>query len=146
MWGIIDKVLKGNTNTAALAIGASTLVLILLLKGKPRLPGILIAVIAATVVVASFDLATRAGVSVLGPLPRGLPSPTLPFVHVEDWVSILIGGIAVALVSFADTSVLSRTYAARLRTHVDANQEMVDRKSTRLNSSHIQKSRMPSSA
>ena len=125
VWAIVDKVLKGNTNIAALAIGASTLVLILLLKRKPRLPGTLIAVVAATVVVASFDLATRAGVSVLGPLPQGLPSPMLPFVRVEDWASILMGGLAVALVSFADTSVLSRTYAARLRTPVDPNQEMV---------------------
>ena len=124
-WGIIDKILKGNTNIAALAIGASALALILVLKGKPRVPGILIAVVAATVAVATFDLATRADVSVLGPLPRGLPSLTLPFVQVEDWVSIIMGGIAVALVSFADTSVLSRTYAARLRTQVDPNQEMV---------------------
>ena len=38
---------------------------------------------------------------------------------------ILTGGVAVALVSFADTSVLSRTYAARLRMPVDPNQEMV---------------------
>jgi high affinity sulfate transporter 1 len=124
-WGIIQKILEGKTNVAALAIGASTLVVILLLKRKPRLPGVLIAVVGATVVVAGFDLATRAGVSVLGTLPRGLPSPTLPFTQVKDWVSILMGGIAVALVSFADTSVLSRTYAARLRTHVDPNQEMV---------------------
>jgi MFS superfamily sulfate permease-like transporter len=36
-----------------------------------------------------------------------------------------MGGAAVALVSFADTSVLSRTYAARLGTPVDPNQEMV---------------------
>jgi high affinity sulfate transporter 1 len=125
VWGIVDKILKGNMNIAAFAIGASTLVLILLLKRKPRLPGILIAVVAATAAVATFNLANRAGVSVLGPLPRGLPSPTFPFVRVEDWVSILVGGIAVALVSFADTSVLSRTYAARLRTQVDPNQEMV---------------------
>ena len=125
VWGIVDKVLKGNTNIAALAIGAGALVLILLLKRKPRVPGILIAVFVATVAVAIFHLATRAGVSVLGPLSRGLPSLTLPFVQVEDWVSILMGGIAVALVSFADTSVLSRTYAARLRTQVDPNQEMV---------------------
>ena len=124
-WGITDKILRGNTNVSALAIGASTLVLILLLKRKPRLPGILIAVVAATVVVAAFDLATLAGVSVLGPLPRGLPAPRLPFVQVDDWVSILMGGLAVALVSFADTSVLSRTYAARLRSPVDPNQEMV---------------------
>jgi high affinity sulfate transporter 1 len=125
VWGIVDKVLKGNTNIAALAIGASALVLILLLKGKPRVPGILIAVVAATVAVATLDLATRAGVSVLGPLPRGLPSLTFPFVRTEDWVSILTGGIAVALVSFADTSVLSRTYAARLRMQVEPNQEIV---------------------
>jgi high affinity sulfate transporter 1 len=124
-WGIIDKILQGNTNVAALAVGAGTLLLILFLKRKPRIPGVLIAVVAATVVVAVFDLATQAGVSVLGALPRGLPSPRLPFVHLEDWVSILMGGIAVALVSFADTSVLSRTYAARLRMQVDPNQEMV---------------------
>lgn len=42
-----------------------------------------------------------------------------------DWTSILMGGIAVALVSFTDTSVLSRTYAARLRAPVDPNREMV---------------------
>jgi len=125
VWGIVNKVLAGSTNIVALAIGASTLALILLLKRWPRIPGILIAVIAATVVVAAFDLATRAGVSALGPLPRGLPLPRLPIVHVDDIVPILSGGLAVALVSFADTSVLSRTYAARLRTPVDPNQEMV---------------------
>jgi len=38
---------------------------------------------------------------------------------------VLIGGCAIALVSFADTSVLSRAYAARLGTRVDPNQEMV---------------------
>jgi len=124
-WGIVDKVLAGNTNTATLVIGAGTLALILFLKRWPRVPGILIAVVAATVVVAAFDFAKRAGVSVLGPLPQGLPSPRLPFAKVDDLMPILMGGVAVALVSFADTSVLSRTYAARLRTPVDPNQEMV---------------------
>ncbi len=125
VWGIFVKVLRGNTNLIALAIGASTLALILLLKRWPRVPGILIAVVAATSIVAAFDLARRAGISVLGPLPQGLPSPRFPLVHVDDLVPILTGGLAVALVSFADTSVLSRTYAARLRTSVDPNQEMV---------------------
>src|SRR5438876_2307350 len=56
-WGIVDKVLAGSTNVVALAIGASTLALILLLKRRPRVPGILIAVVTATVVVAAFGLA-----------------------------------------------------------------------------------------
>src|ERR1700758_1255778 len=124
-WGIVAKVLSGSTNVVTLAIGAGTFALILLLKRRPRVPAILIAVVAATVVVAAFHLATLAGVSVLGPLPRGLPAPRLPLIHVNDLVPILMGGVAVALVSFADTSVLSRTYAARLKTPVDPNQEMV---------------------
>jgi high affinity sulfate transporter 1 len=123
--GIIQKVMAGSTNLVTLAVGVSTLVLILILKRRPRIPGILIAVTAATVAVAVFDLATRFGISVLGPLPQGLPTPRLPIANIDSLVPILMGGLAVALVSFADTSVLSRTYAARLRSPVDPNQEMV---------------------
>src|SRR5215470_4219871 len=124
-WAIVEQVLEGRTNVVAFTIGASTLALILLLKRHPRVPGILIAVVAATVVVGVLDLATRADVSVLGPLPQGLPTPTVPPVGLDDLAPVLMGGLAVALVSFADTSVLSRTFAARLRTPVDPNQEMV---------------------
>jgi len=97
----------------------------LLLKRWPRVPGILIGVVTATGVVSALDLAKGTGVSVLGPLPRGLPLPNLPHVQVSDLVPIIMGGVAIALVSFADTSVLSRVYAARLRTPVDPSQEMV---------------------
>jgi high affinity sulfate transporter 1 len=123
--GIAEHAWNGSINTAALAIGGSALVLILVLKRWPRIPGMLIAAAAATVVVALFDLAARTGVAVVGPLPHGLPLPRVPMVPADSLVPILTGGIAVALVSFADTSVLSRTYAARLRTPVDPNQEMV---------------------
>jgi high affinity sulfate transporter 1 len=123
--GIVDKIGNGSTNMAALAIGGSGLVLILVLKRWPRVPGLLIAVTAATVAVAAFDLASRTGISVVGQLPYGLPAPRLPVVPLDMLGSIITGGMAVALVSFADTSVLSRTYAARLRTPVDPNQEMV---------------------
>jgi high affinity sulfate transporter 1 len=122
---IVQQILAGHTNVVALAIGASALALILALKRRPRVPGILIAVVAATVLVGLLDLGTRAGVSVLGPLPQGLPAPALPLIGFDDLVPVVMGGVAVALVSFADTSVLSRTFAARLRTPADPNQEMV---------------------
>jgi len=124
-WAIAEKVWDGGTNLAVLAIGGGSLALILFLKRWPRLPGMLIAVAAATIAVAVFDLAARAGISVLGPLPQGLPAPRLPLVPIDSLGPIFTGGLAVALVSFADTSVLSRSYAARLRTPVDPNQEMV---------------------
>ena len=122
---IVEKIVAGGTNVAALAIGGSALVLILFLRRWPRVPGLLIAVAAATIVVGLFDLAAATGISVLGPLPQGLPLPSVPLVPFDSLVPIITGGVAVALVSFADTSVLSRTYAARLRTPVDPNQEMV---------------------
>jgi len=124
-WQIAEKVWGGSTNVTALAIGGGALALILVLKRRPRFPGMLIAVGAATGVVAALDLGTRTGISVLGPLPQGLPAPRLPLVPIESLGPILTGGLTVALVAFADTSVLSRTYAARLRTPVDPNQEMV---------------------
>jgi len=125
LWAIATAVMDGKTNWTSFMVGAGTLAVILLLKGHKRLPGILIAVVGATVVVGVLDLAARAGVSVLGALPQGLPAFTIPWLTTADIVPVLIGGCAVALVSFADTSVLSRVYAARTRTYVDPNQEMV---------------------
>lgn len=124
-WAIATSVMDGKTNWTTFMVGAGTLAVILLLKGHKRLPGILIAVAGATVAVGVLDLAARAGVSVLGALPQGLPAFTIPWITTADIVPVLIGGCAVALVSFADTSVLSRVYAARTRTYVDPNQEMV---------------------
>jgi len=125
LWAIATAVFDGRTNWAAFTVGAATLAAILLLKGHKRIPGILIAVIGATVAVGVLDLGARANVSILGSLPQGLPAFAIPWITAADLVPVLIGGCAVALVSFADTSVLSRVYSARTRTYVDPNQEMV---------------------
>jgi len=125
LWTIATSILDGMTNWTTFTVGTATLAVILLLKGHPRIPGILIAVIGATVAVGVLDLGARAEVSVLGSLPQGLPAFAIPWITYADIVPVLTGGLAVALVSFADTSVLSRVYAAKTRTHVDPNQEMV---------------------
>ncbi|MDY7564834.1 sulfate permease [Pseudomonas sp. RTC3] len=125
LWAIATEVVEGKTNWTTFMVGAVTLAVILLLKGNQRLPGILIAVAGATVVVGVLGLDARAGVLTLGSLPQGLPAFAIPWIKTTDIVPVLIGGCAVALISFADTSVLSRVYAARTRTYVDPNQEMV---------------------
>lgn len=125
LWRIGVAILDGKTNVAACLIGVGTLAVILLLKRYQRIPGILLAVIGATVAVAALDLDKTSGVSVLGSLPQGLPSFALSWISPADLQQVILGGCAVALVSFADTSVLSRTYAARMRTPVDPNQEMI---------------------
>ena len=115
----------GQANWVAFLISGVTLGIILLLKRYQRLPSVLIAVVCATVVVGWLDLGGRADVAVLGSLPQGLPMFAIPWIGFSDMIAVLIGGCAVALVSFADTSVLSRAYAARAGAYVDPNQEMV---------------------
>jgi high affinity sulfate transporter 1 len=122
---ITEGVLGGRVNWTSFAVGAGTLAAILLLKPYKRIPGLLLAVVAATIVVGILNLDVTAGVKVLGPLPQGLPSFALPMINFADLGKVVIGGCAVAMVAFADTSVLSRTYAARTRTPVDPNQEMI---------------------
>ena len=114
----------GQTNWYTFAVGAMSLAVILLLKRFKSVPSILIAVILATLCVTVFKL-DALGVKVLGKIPQGLPTLSIPWASNVDLIKILLGGCAVALISFADTSVLSRTFAARFKSHVDPNQEMV---------------------
>jgi len=123
--GFFDGLLSGKVNLTALALGGGTLAVILLLQRWPRVPAILVAVVGATLAVEFLDLAAKGNIGVLGPLPEGLPRPALPLIGVDDVPAVVLGGLAVALVAFADTSVLSRVYAAKTRSKVDPNQEMV---------------------
>jgi high affinity sulfate transporter 1 len=117
-------VLAGETRPAALAIGAACLALVLLGRlVAPRAPAILVAVVGATLAVAVLGLADR--VSVVGPVPRGFPVPAFPRVRLGDVVDLLGAAVGISLVSFADTSVLSRTVAGRLGHRVDANRELI---------------------
>ncbi|MCE5979336.1 SulP family inorganic anion transporter [Pseudomonas sp. JR33AA] len=123
LWHLGQALYSGQGHWPSFVVGAGSLALILLLKPFKRLPGILIAVVLATLAVSVFNL-DQMGVKVLGQLPQGLPGFVFPWVSDIDLVEVLLGGIAVALVSFADTSVLSRSYAARLKMRVNPNQEM----------------------
>jgi high affinity sulfate transporter 1 len=123
-WDITQEILGGAANWTTFGIGIGTFVLIRVLKRFRRIPSLLIAVAAATIVVSVFGL-EAVGVKVLGQLPQGLPSFAVPWVGLADLGGVIVGGTAVALVAFADTSVLSRIYAAKTQTFVDPNQEMI---------------------
>ena len=103
-----------------------TLAVILLLKRSKRVPGILIAVVGATVVVGRFDLATRAGVSVLGPLPQGLPALRHSVDRLRRHRARSSSAAARSRSCRLPTRACCRAPMPRaLRTHVDPNQEMV---------------------
>jgi MFS superfamily sulfate permease-like transporter len=73
VWQIGREVMAGHAELRTLALGAGTLLLILVLKPFRRVPGILIAVVGATLAVVWLGLEEH-GVKVLGSLPHGLPT------------------------------------------------------------------------
>jgi high affinity sulfate transporter 1 len=122
----VRGVADGETNTVALVIGVACLLVILAFKRwRPQVPGVLVAVVGATVAVGVFGLAERYDLSVVGPLPKGLPSFQIPSVSFDHLKALVAGAVGIALVSFADTSVLSRTFAIRGGYRVNPNQELV---------------------
>jgi len=112
-----------QTNGKALAIGVASLVLILgLRRVAPKVPGVFLAVVLATAAVALLGLDDE--VPVVGSVPAGLPRFAVPDVSLHDLKTLAPAAIGIAFVAFTDTSILSRSYAGRLRQEVDQNQEL----------------------
>ncbi len=121
----VEGVAIGMTNPAALTIGLASLALIVACRRlAPALQGVLIAAVGMTAFVGLTGLVATTGLPVVGPLPQGLPSFGIPEVTLADMGAMLAGGLAIALVSMADTSVLSRTFAGRTGIRVDQDQEL----------------------
>jgi SulP family sulfate permease len=79
---------------------------------NPRIPGLLIAVIAAIGVSWATDLA-RHGVTVVGPVPRGLPHLGLPALGWHDATTLLGAAVAMFVVILAQSAATSRAYAGK---------------------------------
>jgi MFS superfamily sulfate permease-like transporter len=114
----------GQVNRAALAVGLSGIVVILVLRRFWRtVPGVMVAVVVGIAAVAVFDLDAQ-GVTVIGVLPKGLPTPAFPSVELADLGPLFSGALGIALVAVADTTVLSQSLATQRDETVDPNQEL----------------------
>lgn len=117
---------NGQISWVSCTIGFSCLIVILGFKRwASRIPGVLVAVVGATVMASLFDLSVKTGIAVVGPLPQGLPQFQIPVVSFDEFRDLCAASVAIALVSFADMSALSRTFALRAGYEVNSNQEII---------------------
>ncbi|MFO0612872.1 MAG: sulfate permease [Polyangiaceae bacterium] len=122
--GLVLGIVGGQTKLEALGIGATCLALVLVGKAfAPKLPMVLVGVVLSIVAVSVFGWSSR--LSVVGHVPRGVPLPSLPRVSLHEIGELVTAALGIALVAFADTSVLSRTFAARNGYRADPNRELV---------------------
>jgi len=120
----VDGLTAGDVVGAAVAIGLVSLALILVLqRWLPRIPGVLVAVVVAIGAASVFHLADH-GVSLVGTLPSGFPSPSWPN-PVSDLPLLVAGALGIALVSLTDTISTASAFAARTGQEVDGNKEMI---------------------
>jgi high affinity sulfate transporter 1 len=123
--GFISGVTSGETVPAALAVGLAGLLVILVLgRWLPKIPGILIAVLGGIAAVSLFNLQEQ-GVDVAGPLPQGFPPFTIPSISWSDFGLIVAGALGITLVSVTDTISTASAFAERTGQEVRGNQEMV---------------------
>jgi high affinity sulfate transporter 1 len=123
--GFAKGLADGETVAAALAVGLLGLVLIALLQRLvPKLPAVLVAVVASILVANAFNLADH-GVSLVGPLPKGFPPFTVPSVPLSDMALLVAGAVGIAVVSLTDTISTASSFAARAGQEVDGDREMI---------------------
>ncbi|MCX6500672.1 MAG: SulP family inorganic anion transporter [Arthrobacter sp.] len=122
--GMARALARGAVHPLALLFGVGTIAVILGCRALPwKVPGVLLAVLASMAVTAAAGLG--AAVPVVGALPAGPPATAaLASVRPAEVLALLGPAAGIALIAFADTSVLSKSLARRRGAHVNGNQEM----------------------
>ena len=114
----------GEISGAATTIGLGSLVILVGIRRLTKvIPAVLVVVLLSMLAVWIFDLEDQ--LSIVGVLPQGVPSFGVPSVSRADLGALAVGSLTIALLSFADTTLLSRAYADIEGQRVDANRELV---------------------
>lgn len=120
---IVGSVVAGDVDNVAAAMGIAGLVVIVAFRRwLPRIPGVLVAVVGS--IVATALLGLDDDIEMVGALPAGLPLPQFGGIDWTDVLSLIGPAAGIALIAFADSGVLSRTFAARHGEDVDGSTEM----------------------
>lgn len=127
--GLIGPILElmrniGSIHWPSAALGGGLLALLLLLgRWKSPVPGPLVVVALAALGSWLFGFEAM-GVKVVGPIPQGFPTLSLPFETALSLKETLLGAAAVWLVSFGSGIVAARSFGARGKFEVDPDAEL----------------------
>lgn len=111
-----------HANLYSVAIGLTTFLIVRLMKKyAPKIPAALLALILMTLTVTVFGLDQK-GVKVLGSLPSGLPTLTLPNVPLADYLRLLPGAMAVVGITLCEALLLVRNCNRKHNSRADGDQ------------------------
>jgi SulP family sulfate permease len=123
LWEVLTNV--AGASGATVAVGAVSLAaLFALRKLVPKLPAALIVVVAAMTLSWAFDFAGH-GIAVIGPIPAGLPSFTIPRPGFSNTIELAPAAVGIFLVCFADEILTARSFAGKHNQSVRGTQELL---------------------
>jgi sulfate permease, SulP family len=115
----------GQVHPATLAVGATSIAILLALKrSRRRIPGPLVVVVVMTVAAVVLDLGDR-GVALLGAVPSGLPAPGVPRITPEQLQALVVPAVTIALLSFMEGISVAKAIASRTGDRIDSTQELI---------------------
>jgi SulP family sulfate permease len=123
----ISRVLLHIDTAHALSLGFGISAILMLLGFKkfvPRLPGILITVASLTWISYVIDYANLGG-RVVGVVPQGLPTLSLPPLDWHATVALLPASFVIALISFMEAMSSCKVIAIKTRQPWDENKELI---------------------
>jgi high affinity sulfate transporter 1 len=123
LWSALQSLGEIHWPTAVLATVLLVL-LFLLARFAPKVPGPLVAVLVGAAAVAAFQL-SDVGVETVGALPTTLPGFSVPDLDLAEVGRMLGPALGVAVVAYSDNVLTARAFADRRGERIDANQEFL---------------------
>lgn len=124
LWNLLLAIPE-KTHLPTLFMGIfSLLLLVLLKKYAPKLPGILLTVVITILVSWLIGYETMGG-KVIAEINSGLPSFKIPTINSEHFSGLILPAFMIALLSFVEAFSIAKAVASKTRQHLSVNQEMV---------------------
>lgn len=124
LYTLLDSL--GGLHLTTLLMGLSAMLLLVVLskyKGKIKVPATLLVVAAGIFVVKLLQLNEK-GVAVVGVIPEGLPSLSLPSINAADFTQLLPIAATLALIAFVEAYSVAKAIEEKHNYKIDADQEL----------------------
>ncbi|MCK4268307.1 MAG: sulfate permease [Actinomycetia bacterium] len=126
-WQQIGDIFSGLSQLSSLTLAVGGIALVILFglkKYAHKAPGALITVVLGILAAGLFNLGDQ-GVSLVGNVPRGLPSVGLPAISFSDLATLVPAALGIVLIGFSESIGAARIYASKHDYDIDPDQEMI---------------------
>lgn len=142
-FGMVYNLVSQVSNLNPLAFFTGSIAILLFVLARGALPYLfvksgvraktakLVARMAPIVIIAIYVLISgyldfgKSGLAIVGEVPSGLPSWSLPNVAIPAYENLLVPALVISIVAFVDSTSTAQELASRKRTRVDANKELL---------------------